>query len=178
METFYLQCLPRSPQNPGRHVCTGRTFLMWDPSITFSSPRVFFILFCIKNERKPQIRSRWNWDNLKLMWQKHVVITLTPYYRGFNQMLHLLDSCSVWRPCSCFPELYDSAYKHFICSINIVPVYDARFGQVLVLDRQESYRAQISFGTSVSFTVRLRVSVTSPPCRTGDAMFLLAARIC
>lgn len=97
------------------------------------------------------------------MCQKHVVITLTPRPRRISShlVLHLLDSCSVWHPRSCFPELYDSAYKYFIRTINIVPVYDVSFGQVLVLDRQESYRAQISFGTSIIFTVHLRVSVPS-----------------
>lgn len=68
-------------------------------------------------------------------------------------------------------------YKYFICTINIVPVYDVSFGRVLVLDRQVSYRAQISFGTSIFFTVHLRVSVTSRLYSAADTMFLLAAEI-
>lgn len=61
-------------------------------------------------------------------------------------------------------RLYDSLYKYFICTINIVPVYDVSFGQVLILDHQESYRAWIGFGSSIFFTVHLWVSVTLLCC--------------
>ena len=37
-------------------------------------------------------------------------------------------------------RLYDSLYKYFICTINIAPVYDVSFGQVLILDHEESCR--------------------------------------
>lgn len=37
-------------------------------------------------------------------------------------------------------RLYDSLYKYFICTINIALVYDVSFGQVLILDHQETYR--------------------------------------
>lgn len=144
METFYLCCVPRFPQKSGRNDCTGQSFLMWDPFIIFSSPPFLQLVFHQKWEKTintTTLKPR----QLKLMWQKHVVITLIPYHRRIKShlVLHLLDSCSIWHPRSCFPELYDSVYKYFICTINIVPVYDVSFGQVLILDRQESTEPEL-----------------------------------
>lgn len=170
METFSLPRIPRSPGNLAEPSWTNlpRVSSIYHLLLTTFSSSLFFHQEWEKTINKIAPKR----DKLELMGPKHVAATLTSYHRRIKShlVLHLLDPRSVRRPCSCFPELYDSVYKYFICTINIVPLYDVSFGQVLILDHQESYTAWISFGTSIFFTVHLGVSVTSRLYKDGDTI--------
>lgn len=171
METFSLCWIPRSPGNLAELIVLDKPSSC-ELHLSSSLHHLFLQLVFRQKWEKTINMATPNRDKLELMGPKHVATTLTSYHRRIKShlVLHLLDSCSVWHPCSCFPELYDSVYKYFICTINIVPVYDVSFGQVLILDHQESYTAWISFGTSIFFTVHLGVSVTSRLYKDGDTI--------